>query len=208
MAVVGGGADVWIQGFRNPFSHRKRFVLSKFSVATSDLESGVASKRVEAVKEIRKTLNSHLDWISSSKLAKVVSLLKRLLFEKVESEVYENILWIFCNLSCENESVTHLIKKNEANFFRKISEFILGNFPSSVKDQAVWTLSNFAADCDACRSEVRETKTLMRICQILTETEDNAKRKSLFIWAIRNYVRPLKTKSLPLFQVILFSSTI
>ncbi|KAE9548639.1 hypothetical protein FO519_008151 [Halicephalobus sp. NKZ332] len=193
MAVIEGAADAGIQeGFRNISLRRKRFVLSKFAVAVSDLESGISSKRLQAVKEIRQILNVHLDWISFLKLEKVISLLKQVLLEKSESEVHENVLWIFCNLSCESRSTCHLIKKGEIKLIQTISEFVSEAFPLSVKDQAVWTLSNFAADCDACRSEVRSTKTLMKICQMLRKTGNEEKRKSVLIWAIRNYVRPIQ----------------
>lgn len=193
----------------NNNNDRKKQTLMRLKAAmTNAVSPPPPLTPLNGIRELRQILNVHVSWLGEKRIKKAVEVLKWILNKPdQEPDIYENVLWALCNLTCESKAMAHLVNSDkEYNMINKVSLFVRDIYPNSVRDQAIWTLSNYAADCENCRYEVRKTRILLILCKMLEDAlPTEIKRKSLIIWTMRNYVRPVSSfKDVdPLFRVSL-----
>lgn len=161
-------------------------ILSYVDVLLTRKECLVRRRAAEA---LRVAVTRHYRQNLQNQIVEVV--FKILRKTKEDQVVLEQILWAVTNLSCETCPIVHALQAK--GIVKLLAKHAINMASPSVRDQAVWSLSNFAADCDQCRIAVRKTKIADFIINILkTPAFLTNKQRSLYTWTLRNIFRPTK----------------
>lgn len=127
----------------------KNYSETKWSLMESALFTANTANQLEAVQFFRKMLSQNLP-VPVRGMVHLVPRLVELLERNDQPKIQFEVSWALTNVAYGSSYETHQLNKSGATY--KLIEIVSATRDLTVRDQAIWALSNIAGDCHACRT--------------------------------------------------------